>query len=181
MHPLVRITFPILLTILLQVFSALLVVGESKAQTVEGLWVLDLKASTDIDPWREWKIDISFDEEGLTLDRIWSAGRYSQRDSFTVAVGEINEISIRPGKWMDQVYIGVFVPLNATRTIVAAVSDERRQMTVTAIVPLQSAQIDTTVTITSEYILTEDGAGLILTERRSSRSGAPLRYIFKRE
>jgi len=177
MYPLVRITFPTLLA----AFCVALLANNSAAQTVDGNWILKVDASTDIDPWREWKIDISFDEEGLSLDRIWSAGRYSQRDSFTVAVGEINEISIRPGKWMDQVYIGVFVPLNATRTIVAAVSDERRQMTVTAIVPLQSAQIDTTVTITSEYILTEDGAGLILTERRSSRSGAPLRYIFKRE
>ena len=153
------------------------------AQTLDGTWLVDRERSVDFDPWRRLEVKLSFTDETATIDRFWRANsRYTQSDSITVPVGRSVRIPVRPGKWMDQVYLAVFVPDDARRSVTATLTEDRRSLTVVTDVPLESAQQDLTVKIISTYSLSDDGSEMTLVETRSTRAGgAPLKYVFVRQ
>jgi hypothetical protein len=174
MYPFLLRCFPIWLI--------LLTPGFARAQGLSGTWTADLARSVDIDPWRSFQVSLAIDSNRVTVDRSWTAGRYSQHDSFTVPVGQPVDIDARPGKWMDHVYLGVFVPPAAVRRVQAELSADSRVLTLTTVTPVQTSQIDTSVTVISEYRLDADPDWMTLDEQRSSRAfGPPLRFVFRRE
>jgi hypothetical protein len=151
------------------------------AQSLEGSWRVVVGESDDMDPWREWTVRITVDDDSLTLVRHWQAGRYYQHDSLRVSVdGSVNTIPVRPGKWMDHVYLGVFVPENATRAVTATRDQDEKMVRIVSVVPLETSQADTTVQIISTFRLDPTSDRLRLTETRSSRTTGAMHYTFDR-
>jgi hypothetical protein len=168
----------------IMIATAIALAGSAaNAQSLEGTWVADPARSSDNDPWRGFEVAISFHGDSVTVDRFWrGTARYTQRDSITVPLDETTEIPIRPGKWMDQVYLGVFVPPDAERAVSTILSKDADSLEVSTIVPLLTSQGETTVVIRSTYALGSDANELILTENRSSRKTGPeLRTILTRK
>lgn len=162
--------------------ALLLFASTAGAQSLDGLWVVDRERSVDFDPWRDFRVTLSASEAAVTIDRFWGAGRYTQRDSITVPLGRSVRIPARPGKWMDQVYLGAFVPQNATRTVEASISNDGRTLTVETEMPLESSQAYIAVTISSAFTVAADGSELTLIETRSTRAtGTELRYVFRKK
>ena len=150
-------------------------------QSLDGSWVMITEESDDMDPWRGRTVDITISADSVTILSHWQAGRYWQRDSMTVSTdGAINTLPIRPGKWMNHVYLGVFVPDHATRDVRASWSPDNRTLKVASVVRLETSQADTFVTITSTYRVDESGNRLSVLEERSSRKTGPMTYIFER-
>ena len=153
----------------------------ASGQSLDGSWVMITEEGDDMDPWRGRTVDITISADSVTILSHWQAGRYWQRDSMTVSTdGAINTIPIRPGKWMNHVYLGVFVPDDASRDVQASWSPDNRTLTVESVVPLETSQADTFVTITSTYRVDESGNRLSVLEERSSRKTGPMTYIFER-
>jgi hypothetical protein len=152
------------------------------AQGLEGHWVVDQAQSVDNDPWRQFEVTILLHGDSVSIDRFWrGTSRYTQRDSISVPLDKTVEIAARPGKWMNQVYLGVFVPPNRNRAVTATLSDDADSLTVTTTMPLMTSQSEITVNVRYTYAFGIAESDLVLTESRTSRKAGPeLRTILKR-
>lgn len=156
--------------------------GSKEDPGFTGMWELEPEKSTDMDPWRGLKLEIREKGSSVTFIRSWTAGRYSHRDSMTLQIGGIkNEIPLRPGKWIDNVYLGVFVTPNSKKAVVANWEDDGQSLHLETNLKLETSQGEAPLSIHSYYRLSADASALILTETRSTRqTGPPLVYVFSR-
>jgi hypothetical protein len=147
-----------------------------------GTWVMDMAASSDIDPWREVRLEILVADSVFTLIRSWRAGRYGQEDSVSAPVGGgFVDRPIRPGKWFDQVYEGAFIPEGAVRRVRVDLKERGRLIQMVSEIPLEISQGVTRIHIHRYIRVSADGTRLVLYETRSSRGEtAPIVYLFGR-
>ncbi len=163
-------------------FLLLLTPGLRAQSPLSGTWKLDRQRSSDVDPWRAVTLEIRERGNTITFIKTWKAGRYSQRDSMTVVTGGAeNRLPIRPGKWMEQVHLAVYVPREAVREVVANWGNTGRVLRLQSRYTLETSQGETPITIEREFRISGDGQTLTVTEKRSSRkTGPPLVFVYTR-
>jgi hypothetical protein len=165
------------------VLCAPLLFGANGDPAMNGVWKLDPKTSSDIVPWRSMRLEIHQDGSMLTLVHVWQAGRReSQRDSITVTTdGKTNTIALKPGKWPENVHLGVYGGHDARREVVATWEDDGKTLRLRSQYSLETSQGSHRVTVERSYRVSADGSTLTVEEMRSTRqTGPPLVFVYKK-
>lgn len=158
---------------------AAVLTGTSANEHFAGAWELMEEASTPADPWRTLDLEISIEGDAITVIRIWT-GSYNLQGTDTLRLVPGTGIQVEPMRvWLDNRHLGVRIPPNATREVVAEWKDVGRTLTVEQQTVVTTSQGDTPLRIYSEYRLSADGERLELLEFRSTRP-RPVSYAFRR-
>lgn len=151
-----------------------------KENRISGTWKLDAKQSTDIDPWRDLKLEIVEKDSIISIAKTWSRGRYIHEEIMDLKLGGVsNQIPVKNSKWPDNPHLGVFVKPNTTKYVVADWLEIGKKLKVESKIELETSQSSTPISIESVYQLSQSGSELALTETRSSRP-KPVVYVFYR-
>ncbi|NIA31106.1 MAG: hypothetical protein GWP06_14490 [Actinobacteria bacterium] len=151
-----------------------------KSNGIMGTWKMIVDKSSDIDPWRNFKLEISGNDSVLTITKARSAGRDAEQRSMKLLLGGVkNQIVVHGPKWADNLHIAVFLKPNSTKTVTAKWLNIDKTLEVKSQITLETSQGEAPVSIESVYKVARSGNELVLRQRRSSRSKAMV-YYFKR-
>lgn len=144
----------------------------------EGQWVLQKQGSTPVDPWSNLSLEIAVDGQQVTIERIWSAGRFRGVDDMTLEVdGGVNREPLH--RWLANRHLGAEIREDTTRQVTAEWLDDGRTLRVESRYTVLTSQGRAPIRTYSEYRLSPDGRTLTLLELRSTRP-RPMHYIFTR-
>ena len=151
-----------------------------KESKLTGTWELDLKQSTDIDPWRSIKLEISQKDSLVSIKRTWSSGSLTHEETMDLKLGGIsNQIPVSGPKWPDNLHLGAFVKSNTIKHAVAEWEMPNTKLKVETQVEIETSQSNAIVSTESIYELLQSGKELKLAETRSARP-TPVIYVFSR-
>ncbi len=167
----------------LLVFISLLMVGAFPAafaanRDFEGEWLIDREESTAIDPWSRILLDISVDEEAVTIIRTVTTGRRSHTQDYPLVPGQTVDIPIE--WWTGNRHIGAYMGGDDTMAIKTEWLDGGRTLRTESEYVLETSQGETPARTYREYRLSPDGTELRVMTLRSSRD-RPILHIFNRQ
>jgi len=175
-----RHKFALLFFLTAFIFASILSCSKQKHDII-GKWEINKEKSTDIDPWRDLKLDISGDDSVLSITKTWRMGRFvDERTERIVLGGAENVIPVKGPKWPDNLHLAVFLQPNATKNVTAKWLKVGQELKVNSQVDLQTTQDHVTVTTESIYQVSPSGKELTLRMHRSSRS-KEIVYVFTRK
>lgn len=163
-------------------FVVILATGCSPSGSLDGVWLLDKDASSDLDQWRGITMTIRVEPEGVFVKRHFNAGRYNRSDSTTYSIdGSTREVTREASaKWLDSVHLGVFIDDGTTETVSGQWITPDKSFVTTAALPLTTSTTVTTIEITTTYELSRGGNRLTVTQNRSTRE-EPVTFVFDRD
>ena len=163
-------------------FFLVLTTGCGPTGSLDGVWILDNDASSDLDQWRNITMTIRVEPDGVFVKRHFNAGRYNRSDSTTYSIdGSAREVAREASaKWLDGVHLGVFIDDGTVETVSGQWITPDQSFVTTAALPLTTSTTITTVEITTTYELSRGGNRLTVTQNRSTRD-APITFVFERD
>jgi hypothetical protein len=143
-----------------------------------GSWRFDAGRSTELSPWRDYRLTIAVDGDRVTFDRQLGAGRRGFADRMTFDVSRADNV-VPVSMWPDNRHLGAYIGGDRTKRVRAEWLDQGRILRLSTDLVLSTQQGERAVNILSDYKLSADGSSLVLTELRSTRN-RPVVYVFTR-
>lgn len=164
-------------------FCSLLVAGLLPAvlhanPDFSGEWLIDREASTAIDPWSRIALEISVEEDAVTIARTVTTGRRNHTERYPLSIGESVDVPI--DWWTGNRHIGAYIGGDGTQAIRAEWLDDGRTLRTEADYVLAASQGETAARTYTEYRLSPDGSELRVLKLRSSRD-RPILHTFNRQ
>lgn len=154
--------------------------SSSIATPLAGAWVLDKEASRAIDPWRNLRIEIAADGDGVVLKRIWTGSR--EGGAATDSVRLVPGATVRSApmlQWPDERHLGVYITGDRTKTVASRWEEDGRTLVTESALTVSTQQGDRPIRIYTEYRLSPEGDRLDVLELRSTRP-RPIHFVFAR-
>jgi hypothetical protein len=162
------------------VLLAAVTAGQLRADTsaLAGEWKIDLERSTELSPWKDFRIVIAVVGDAVTVERHLAWGPREFVDSMTLHPGKAAE-TIPVVMWPDNRHLGAYISDAHTKQVRAESLDSGRLLRVSTDLVLETQQASRAVNILSDYKVSASGTQLTLTELRSTRN-RPVVYFFTR-
>lgn len=157
--------------------AAALARAADPAAALAGTWQIDLARSTELSPWKTYRLTISVDGDRVTFDRHLAWGRRAFADTMTVSTRTPAVIPV--SLWPDNRHLGAYIGGDRTKTVTATFLDQGRALRLSTDLTLSTQQGERAVNILSDYKVSANGTQLTLTELRTTRN-RPVVYVFTR-
>lgn len=147
------------------------------SSSLAGTWRFDPAHSTELSPWKDYKLVVTVDGDAITLHRSlsWSSRVYT--DSMTVHAGQTESVPVE--MWPDNRHLGAYIDASHSKHVHAEWLDGHRILRLSSDLVLETQQGSREVNILSDYKVSASGNQLTLTELRSTRN-RPIVYVFSR-
>lgn len=164
--------------VLLWITSGRICAAESNpSSSLAGTWHIDLVRSTELSPWKDYKLTIVLDGDRISFHRSLAWGVREYTDDMTVHVGRID--TVRVEMWPDNRHLGAYIGGSHDKQVHAEWLDDGRLLRLSTDLVLETQQGSRAVNILSDYKISTSGNRLTLTELRSTRN-KPIVYVFTR-
>lgn len=149
---------------------------------LSGTWTLDKDQSSHVATWSSIELRITATEDEVAIGRLFNPRRYTRHDSVSFPVNDtqVERPVEASAKWLEQPHLGVFIDGESPQQIRANWQTPGQVLDVQRLLRLQTSQGEATVEILRQYTVSDDGARLTVTEKRSSRPDT-LTYIYTRK
>jgi hypothetical protein len=166
-----------LLLFLCAAASRLNAAGTSSTSLLAGSWHIDLARSTELSPWKDYKLTVSIEGDRITIHRSLAWGPREFTDSMTIGANRTEIIPVE--MWPDNRHLGAYIGGDRTKHVHAEWLDDHRILRVSSDLVLDTQQGSHAVNTLSDYKVSASGNQLTLTELRSTRN-RPVVYVFTR-
>ncbi len=158
---------------------AALATGQLRADTsaLAGEWKIDLERSTELSPWKDFRLVITVAGDAITVERHLAWGTREFADTMTVHPGRTDSFPV--SMWPDNRHLGAYISDAHTKQVRAETLDGGRLLRLSTDLVLATQQGEQPVNILSDYKVSATGRQLTLIELRSSRN-RPVVYVFNR-
>ena len=171
-----RIKFPVL-TFLLALVGHLGAAVNSASAPLAGEWRIDLERSTELSPWKDYRLLITVDGDAVTLERHLAWGPREFTDRMTLHPGRTETVPVV--MWPDNRHLGAYISDAHTKQVRAESIDGGRLLRLSTDLVLETQQGARAVNILGDYKVSASGDQLTLIELRSTRN-RPIVYLFNR-
>ncbi|MBI5474802.1 MAG: hypothetical protein HY961_20875 [Ignavibacteriae bacterium] len=150
-------------------------------QEFNGKWTLLPLKSPDIDLFKTSSVDISQNGLTVTIIHTWGSGR-TFTDKLVLKTGDtINRIPVENRVWPSNVFMGISMDTSARQEVTALWEINGTRLKVERRYTVLASQGKEQITSTDTYELTDEKQTLtVILDRPTRKSGAPLKYVFKR-
>lgn len=152
---------------------------QTKAE-IFGKWTLIPDSSAHVFLYRTVSLRIKDEGSHVKIIRKWGH-KYARTDSLYLATnGSINSVPVNNRVWPTSVMLAVSMIPGSNEKVTAHWVRRGKDLQVNETYPVLDSQGQSEVHSHSTYKITNDGENLVMTVRRDSRPGQPLRYTFRR-
>ena len=151
--------------------------GAGETSALSGTWRIDHARGTELSPWKDYKLTITLDGDGISFHRRLSWGIREFTDSMTIHAGRTDTVPVE--MWPDNRHLGAYISASHDKRVHAEWLDARRILRLSTDLVLETQQGSRAVNILSAYKVSASGNQLTLTELRSTRN-KPIVYVFTR-
>lgn len=151
--------------------------AQTPSPALAGEWKIDLDQSTELSPWKDYRLVIKVAGDAVTIERhlAWAIREFTDR--MTVHVGRTDTVSVV--MWPDNRHLGAYISDAHTKQVHAETLDDGRLLRLSTDLTLETQQGPHAVNILSDYRVSANGQQLTLIELRSTRN-RPIVSIFNR-